>query len=87
MFLVFGLEAGLLCSYRTVKGEADHSDWFKRTRPPGPCAPGAYVGLAGVIPAKPMAIFLSAGGNFYFINHDHEFYAMATCLFNFASLK
>ena len=84
MFLVFGLEAGLLCSYRTVPM---HKEWYERKKLYGPCAPGAYVGLAGVIPAKPMVIFLSAGGNFYFINHEHEFYAKVSCLVNFNALK
>ncbi len=84
MFLVVGLEAGLLCSYRTGRKQRE---WYDRTRLPGPCAPGAYVGIAGIIPAKPTVLFLSAGGNFYFINHDHEFYAMASCLVNFAALN
>jgi hypothetical protein len=83
MFLFIGLEAGLLCSYRTVR---ECTEWYEHKKIPGPCAPGAYVGLAGVIPVKPMAIFLSAGGNFYFINHDHEFYIKAACLVNFSAL-
>jgi len=84
MFLFVGLEAGLLCSYRTVR---ENRHWYDQASLPGPCAPGAYVGIAGIIPAKPTVVFLSAGGNFYFINHEHEFYAMASCLVNFAALN
>lgn len=81
MFLFFGLEAGLLSAYR-IKMEPEK--WYERIKHPGPWAPGAYIGLAGVIPDKRLAIFLSAGGNFYFMHHDHEFYFMATAVVNFA---
>ncbi len=81
MFTFIGLEAGFLCAYRTKR---ERGEWYDRTRHPGPWAPGMYVGLAGIIPGKRLALFLSTGGNFYFINHDHEFYFMATGLVNFA---
>ncbi len=81
MFLFVGLEAGFLCAYRTKK---EHVEWFERTKPPGPWSPGMYIGLAGAVPIKPVALFLSLGGNFYFINNDHEFYFMVSGLFNFA---
>lgn len=80
MFLFVGLEAGVLCAYR-VRDE--RTKWHERARPPGPWAPAAYVGLACTAPLGRMVLALSLGGNFYFINHDHEFYLMATGLFNF----
>ncbi|MBN2079000.1 MAG: hypothetical protein JW838_08535 [Spirochaetes bacterium] len=80
MFLFVGLEAGILCAYRVRK---ERAEWHDRARPPGPWAPAAYVGLACTAPFKRMVLALSLGGNFYFVNHDHEFYLMASCLFNF----
>jgi hypothetical protein len=80
MFLFVGLEAGVLCAYQ-VRDE--RRKWHERARPPGPWAPAAYVGLVCTAPLGRMVLALSLGGNFYFINHDHEFYLMASCLFNF----
>jgi hypothetical protein len=83
MILFVGLETGLLSAYRTIRPE---TPWYERKSTPGPWAPGAYVGLAGVIPHGRVPFFLSAGGNFYFMNRDHEFYFMVTGLFNFARI-
>jgi len=80
-FIIVGLEAGLLCAYRARK---ERTEWYRHTGRPGPWAPGMYLGLCGAIPGKRLALFLSLGGNFYFINRDHEFYFMATGLVNFA---
>jgi len=80
-FIIVGLEAGFLCAYRTRK---ERTEWYGHTGRPGPWAPGMYLGLCGAIPGKRLALFLSLGGNFYFINRDHEFYFMATGLVNFA---
>lgn len=80
MFLFVGLEAGVLCAYRVRE---ERAAWHERAGTPGPWAPGAYVGLACTAPLGRMVLALSLGGNFYFINHDHEFYLMATGLFNF----
>lgn len=81
MIFFVGLETGLISAYRT---RTPSNAWYDRKTIPGPWAPGAYLGLAGVIPSRSFALFLSAGGNFYFVNHDHEFYFMATGLVNFA---
>ncbi len=81
MVFFVGLETGLISAYRTRRPK---HPWYDRETIPGPWAPGAYLGLAGVIPSRSFALFLSAGGNFYFVNRDHEFYFMATGLVNFA---
>lgn len=81
MFFFVGLETGLLSAYRT---RTPKHEWYDREKIPGPWAPGAYIGIAGIIPHRQAPFFLSAGGNFYFVNHDHEFYFMVTGLFNFA---
>ncbi|MBP7737028.1 MAG: hypothetical protein KA369_13710 [Spirochaetes bacterium] len=80
-FIVVGLEAGLLCAYRT---KIERREWYDHGKRRGPWAPGMFLGLSGTVPGKRLALFISLGGNFYFINHDHEFYLMATGLVNFA---
>ncbi len=80
-FIIVGLEAGFLCAYRARK---EPTEWYRHSGKPGPWAPGMFLGLSATVPGKRLALFLSLGGNFYFINHDHEFYFMATGLVNFA---
>ncbi len=77
MIMFVGLETGFAGVWN-MKNDLDFDDGQ------GAFAPGMYVGLAGVLPERDFAVFLSLGGNFYFKAHEHEFYLAATAVINFA---
>lgn len=85
--LVFvGFEAGLLFSYRAPDEPRAYPAWLYREKLRGPFSTGCYLGLTGGVPTGNLGLFLSLGGNIYFLNRDHEFYAMASVLVNFRKL-
>lgn len=51
----------------------------------GSFSPGMYAGLTLCLPDKYFAVFISLGGNFYFKNHENEFYLATTALVNLAN--
>jgi hypothetical protein len=80
LIMFVGLEAGIIASFRVEEREK----YFYRHEKKIVSAPGIYLGLAGAVPTPDAGVFLSTGGNFFFISHELEFYIMVTGLFNLA---
>jgi len=81
MILFGGLEAGVTGVYNRENSESGNTGEDDERG----FAPGVYAGINGVIPFDEFPVFLSAGKSFYLKNHENEYYAMVTCIFNFAN--
>ncbi len=81
MILFGGLEAGVTGVYNRENSESGNTGKDAESG----FAPGMYIGLNGVIPFDEFPVFLSAGKSFYLKNHENEYYAMVTCIFNFGN--
>jgi len=79
MILFWGLEAGVAgVRNKSISGSSTAKDGESGF------APGVYMGFNFVVPMEEYPVFLSAGKSFYVKNHEHEYYAMLTCLVNFS---